>query len=341
MKNWLTENWLLKVISLVLAVMLEVYFYSPDNSIEFDLPIPIRIDNLAPEKMIVWPRSGERGLFARVRLRAPAPLEEKIKSSDLHFSIDLAKSDIPSAQFELLPDQLSLPSGVTVQQVEPQRVELRFEKEVKKELLVVADQAGVPQDGYTVKAVKVFPETIAAWGPESELEGLNVIETHKVDVTGFNSDRRVEVPLAEKGPMTKLSAKSVFVSVEVEPVQSERIFENVSVNALVPDGFAGTLEPPRLKQVRISGPTSILEKLAAEQLVVIADSRSLGEGRHKINPEARLPESLRLVETVPKDVTVNQASSRQPSGRVGKTPVIRDNPAAAAKEQQKAAGAQP
>jgi YbbR domain-containing protein len=326
MKNWLAENWLLKLISLVLAVMLEVYFYSPDNSIEFDLSVPVRIDNLAVERMIVWPPSGDRGLFARVRLRAPAPLEEKIKSSELHFTIDVGKTEKPSAQFELLTDQLSLPSGVSVVQVEPSKIDLRFEKEVKKELLVVADQVGVPQDGYVVGTVKVFPETVGAWGPESELEGLNVIETRKVDVTGFNSDRRIEVPLAEKGPMTKLSAKTVFVSVEVAPIQSERIFENVSINALVPDGYAGTLEPPRLKQIKIAGPAGLLEKLAADQLVVIADSRERGDGKHKIAPEARLPDGLRVVEAVPAEVTINQIANRQSGGRTGKTPVIRETP---------------
>ncbi len=324
MKNLLAENWLLKVISLVLAVMLEVYFYSPDNSIEFDTIVPIKIENLAADRMIVWPPSGDKGLSTKVRFRSPAPLEEKIRtSSDLVFVIDLQRTVKPSMQVELSPSQLSLPSGVNVVEVEPSRIDLRFEKEVKKELLVVADQVGEPQEGFSVTGVKIFPETVGAWGPESELDGLNVIETHKVDVTGFNADRRVEVPLAQKGPMTKLTSKTVFVSVEVAPIQSEKIFENVSINALVPDGFAGTIEPSRLKQLKIAGPQAMLDKLASEQIVVVADSRSLGEGRHKIAPEARLPDGLRVVETVPAEVTVNQVTSRTPGGRVGKTPLIR------------------
>ena len=335
MKHLLTENWLLKLISLVLAVMLEVYFYSPDNSIEFDLSVPVKIDNLAAERMIVWPPNGDRGLFTRVRLRGPAPLEEKVKSSELHFTVDLAKTVRPSLQVELSTEQLSLPSGVSVVELEPSRIELRFEKEVRKELLVVADEVGAPQDGFTVSGIKVFPETIAAWGPESELDGLNVIETQKIDVTGFNSDRRVEVTLAQKGPMTKLSAKSVIVTVEVSAVQSDRTFENVPVNVLVPDGYAGTVEPSRLKQLKVSGSAVILEKLTAEQLVVAADSRALGEGKHKIVPAARLPDGLRVVEAVPAEVTVNQTANKTTTTRSGKTPVIRE-PAGAASSKEPA-----
>ena len=60
----------------------------------------------------------------------------------MHFTIDLAKTDRPTMQVELSTEQLGLPSGVNVVEIEPSRIDLRFEKELRKELLVVADEVG-------------------------------------------------------------------------------------------------------------------------------------------------------------------------------------------------------
>src|SRR5689334_22599536 len=82
------ENLSLKLISLILAVMLEIYFYSPDNSLTVSLPVTVELRNVPSTMMFISPRNGERGIPARLEVRGPRPLIEQVRTANHRYVVD-------------------------------------------------------------------------------------------------------------------------------------------------------------------------------------------------------------------------------------------------------------
>lgn len=298
MRDFFTENFGLKMFSLLLAVLLEVYFYSPDNSVTASLTANVEIRNLPSKSMIVSPPGGEKGLFARVTVRGPSPLVAQVRDTIQRFSIELP-NDVPASYVAFLNGaQLRLPSGVSVIDVEPPRIEFQFEPVKETDLLVIVDKAGEPAPGYRLDALKVFPDLVLARGPASELEGLRVIQTQKVDISNLRSSQRFEVALVDKGKLTSLAVNVVTVEAVISPIMADKTLEHVPVKVIAPPGFAATVEPSSVSAV-ISGPSDALGSISQSQLELSADGRNLEEGKHELNLTAVMPQGVNLVRTEP------------------------------------------
>lgn len=303
MKEFLTENLSLKLFSLILAILVELYFYSPDNSVTETLVAGIDVRNLPPSMMLVWPPTNDNGLSAKVSVQGPGPLVEQAKAISHKLLIHLPAQVPMTFAATLNPKQLSLPSGVRVNSIEPAQVELKFERAVKKELLVVVAKIGEPAQGYKIEEMKVFPETVIATGPKSELEGLQIIETEKIDISNLTATERLEVPLVERGPLTTLRITVVTVEIKVTPISEDKTFDKVDVQVTAPEGSAASFEPGRVK-VTVSGPSSLIRGLEKGQIQLIVEARNLKEGRYELPLVVHLPPEITLVKTEPATVVV-------------------------------------
>jgi YbbR domain-containing protein len=311
----LTENLGLKLTALVLALLLEWYFYSPDNSVLAELHIPVRLEQLPPSRMIVWPPNAER-LNVRLKVRGPGPLVDKVRSGNYAFVVDLSNTRNENNKTIILNErELQLPSGVSLVDIEPEKIDLRLDTLVEKELLVVAQSTGHPVLGYVVHEMHVKPETVIARGPQSELEGLNIVETTRIDVTGLTETRQFHAPLVRKGVLTKYTDDIVSVEVMVSAIPAEKVLENVPV-FINGAGIAATIEPSRIKRIRLGGPQSVLENLTADGIRLYVDAVSLQAGKHRVKLAAELPPKVMIVEAVPNEVEVIIAGARE--GRAGR-----------------------
>ncbi len=300
----LTENLRLKVFSLLLAVLLEIYFYSPDNSVIATLSANVEVRNVPANQMIISPPGAEKGMFARVLVRGPSPLVEQVRTSVQRFVVEVPDDVSSTFVKSLSRGQLRLPTGLDVLEIDPPKVELQFEPIVRKELLVIVDKVGDPAAGYRLDGLKVSPETVFARGPQGELQGLGIIETQKVDISNLKSSQRFVVSLIDKGKMTALDVNVVSVEATISPLTSEKTFDHQPITVLGPNGFAASVEPS-YASVTIGGATRLLEELARTGLDLTADARSFAEGRYQIDLTLQLPEGVRVLQKTPEKVTVN------------------------------------
>lgn len=316
--NLFTENLRLKLIAVILAIALEIYFISPHNYVTATLNVPLELTNIPPTMMVVWPPDAERGLRTVIKVKGPSPLIQQIRGTPFRISSALP-SDV-GATFGLVvdPSSLRLPSGVDVVEIEPQTIDLRLERVVKKELKVVFVPTGNPPPGMAVVSTKVFPESVVARGPESELKGLSTVETQKVDISGVTSAQLFEVPLREVGLRTTLSVNLASAEVKVGPVLARREISGVRVKVMAPSGFAATVVPSRVV-VTVSGPEGMVNQLASDQLEAVADASNLGGGDYQLGLSVPLKAGLDLIKTEPAEVAVTVSSGTPKVAPKGKS----------------------
>lgn len=301
MKGFFTEHPGLKLFSLALAVMLELYFYGPDNAIVASISARVEVKNLDPSLMIVSPPGAREGIYTKVRIRGPRPLVEQAKAGNYHFQVQMPNSEPSTFRAYLDPKQLRLPLSVDVEDIDPPMMELKVERVVEKKFLVVVDKGGEMPPGYMIDSITTNPETVSARGPVGELEGLQVVDTERVDLSQIRESVVLRRRLIPKGEFSVLSPTAVSIDIKVSLVPAERSIENVDVKVLAPEGYAATVEPSKV-DVQIAGEKAALESLDAESLKLIADGTQLEPGKHAVTLSGELPTGLKIIKTSPAQV---------------------------------------
>ncbi|OVE79960.1 hypothetical protein BVY02_01810 [bacterium J17] len=303
MKSFFTENLSFKILSVLLAVLLEVYFYSPDNSVITEITAFVEVRNVPSTQMIVSPPRGERGLFGSVKIKGPSTLVDQVRNVTQTFRVDLPDNVGDRYLVQLSGSQLNLPAGVEVLEVYPPAIHFRFEKVIKKELEVELDRVGVPPKGYVLDELKMSPSSVLVRGPYSELEGISSVKSETFDISGLTGSGRHEVQLEKIGPLSSYNVNVVAVDLVITPIPLEKSFKKINVTVLAPPGYAATVEPSKVN-VTLSGPPNELVALAKSEINLVADGRDLGEGKHIIEITGDLPEGVKIIRTEPKSVNV-------------------------------------
>ncbi len=301
-REFVTENLGLKILSLMLAILLEAYFYSPDNSIIATFNATIELQNLRSDYMVVSPPVGERGLTAKFSAKCPKQMVDDLRGTAHRFLVDVPNGEPTSFKVALNPLQLRLPAGVEITEIDPPTISVTLDKVIRKKLLVVVDKIGEPALGYRVDEV-VLPETVTAQGPKSELDGFNIVNTEKVDISSIKETRQMNVELVNKGPLTTLLENAVTVELRVTPIPAEKTFSRAAVKVLAPSGYAASVEPSTV-EVTLGGPANSLEELKGSSLELVADSSALGAGRHEVGLSIRNLPGVSVVRTKPSKVGV-------------------------------------
>ena len=293
----------MKLISLILAVLLELYFYSADNSVKAVLSASVEVKGLPENMMVVNFPKGNQLFASRVELRGPRPLIEQVRASALKFAVEYPKDQPPMYTALLNTRQLGLPSGVEVTDVNPATVTIEVEKTRTKEVPVTVDREGEPEKGFRLESLVVQPKMVRVSGAARVVDLLQSISTQEVDISALTETKRMEVLLQPPSPLVTVATKTASVEARIVPIQAERVVDGVNLSVIAPPGFAGSVEPSKIK-VTLTGPARSLEALPLDAINLVADARLLGEGRHEIEVSGDLPVGIAVLETKPKKVTV-------------------------------------
>lgn len=308
-KSFFRENLSLKLLSLILAVLLELYFYSPDNSMSVTLPASIEVRNIPPGLMVVRPAMFEKNFAARVELRGPKPLIEQARSSVHKFVVEYPATNPMLFTAKVEPRQLWLPAGVEVREVVPKEITIELERVLTKKVSIAVPKVGQLPSGYRIEAISIEPHEVEISGPESELRILESIATVEVDLTSLTAPQKLSLALAKTGMWSILGPATVTVDLKVGVIPAEKSIDKVNISLRSPEGFAGTVEPSRIK-INLAGPQASLEKIGPNDIKLVAEAQLLTEGRHELEPSVSFesvgPEDgVTVLSTEPAKVIVN------------------------------------
>jgi len=210
LRHWITHNWYLKIISLMLAVMLWMAVANEASS-EIGLDVPLEYRNIPSQLEI----TGDMTNAVQVRLRGSSNVIKGITARDISTTIDLSRMRTGEKIMALSPHNVQAPFGAEVIRVNPSSVRFSLERTLVKTVPIVPTILGQPLDGYEVGKVSVSPGTIEVEGPESRVNPLASIATVPIHIDRRQSHIEQTADLDVPDPQIRLQHPSP-VSVQVE-----------------------------------------------------------------------------------------------------------------------------
>lgn len=186
---------------------------------------------------------------------------EQINPRDLIASLDLTDVQPGERTVQITPENINitLPTGVKLEGVQPDKIAIKLEKVEEREVSVRAETEGTLAEGFEIYHQAVLPPKVRVRAPESFIRSLDFISTEKISIQDKKEDFVArQVGLNVVNPKVKLLDTVVDVVFRIGEKRIERLF-------LVP---LKTEEGNKNVTVILYGPRSAFENLRTEDLQV-------------------------------------------------------------------------
>ncbi len=195
----LAQNWFLKILSVVFALILW-FFVMGERKLEVGYAIPLELRNLPPGLLV----ANEVPTVVDVRISGPRTLLMNLRPSDVSIAVDLKDLQPGLTSFKRLEERLNIPSALKVTRISPSFIDVKLDRLKEKTVPVVATLIGKPPEGVTVERVAVLPETVVVTGAEGEIKDISEVVTEAVSLEGVRESFSIVVPLNFRGRFTSL-----------------------------------------------------------------------------------------------------------------------------------------
>ncbi len=195
------------------------------------------------------------------------------------------------------------------------KIEQRFSQ---RTVAVQPILTGAPAPGYRVAAVTVDPPAVLATGPIEIVQGLTVVTTEPIELTGATANVTRAVAISVPSNIS-LDRTTVRVDVAIAPVvctdgESPCALATLAVAPSFVDVPEDTLVAggPYQVMVKVSGTASAIAALTPDQVGATVSLDGLSPGIHTLQPEVTLPAGITLVEASSVVVTLVPATGGGP-----------------------------
>ncbi len=299
--KWLTHHFVAKVACLAAATLLWLYI-AGEQIRQKTLLMPVRVA-LPPDLTAV------KILPHRVSVTLSGPEKdfETLPGADVGVDLDLRNYDKPVAlQFSILPQHVTVPGGLSIENIEPAQVEIVLDRVIVKDLAVQPMFSGAPMDGFQITGNSASPSRISCQGPESILEKMTVVNTLPVDLTGRSHSFVQSVPVLSLFMGDKAAPpRMVDVSVTLEEQFTTRTFEKVPVRYQAPSGLRKKISlKPDLVSVELEGNPVVLKNLDPQKIMLAVSIEKLEDGSYRLPILCWVPEKVRVVGLQPSETEV-------------------------------------
>lgn len=187
---WIFDNLLYKVVALLVACVLWSTAQG-FRSVERSLDVPIRIQNLPPDLVLVDQSVSE----VNVRIVGSRAAVRSAAKNLLRYPISLEGAQPGERTFPVIIEPASLPRGARVLARSPSTVRLEIERIESKRVTVRVDLAGEPPVGYRIVSLQVEPAEVLVEGARRSVRRLREVVTAPVDVSRLRATIVQEVAL--------------------------------------------------------------------------------------------------------------------------------------------------
>ncbi|HEY6724428.1 MAG TPA: diadenylate cyclase [Polyangiaceae bacterium] len=211
-RRWFSHNLGLKLVSVAvaLAAWLVTLGYRSETAVR-TVSVPIVFSDVPNG----WVIKNVNPLEVRLSLSGPQRKLEGLGDS-LAVSVKPGKLAPGTLRTTLTGQDVSLPPGVQVRDIQPSSVQFTAERSVTTDVSVEADTRGPPAPGYALRSVTVQPQGVRLVLPESQRAKVRRVATEPIDLTSFRTSATVRVPVLLPTGAALAPGEPEVVSVRIE-----------------------------------------------------------------------------------------------------------------------------
>jgi hypothetical protein len=262
LRGLIFDNFGLKIVSLIVAVGFFAFIHGAERA---QRTVRVSVVVLMPAE------SAHRALMTQL------PTEVSVTLVGSRAQLDtLRDGDIGTLQLDLRTGQettiqieesmLDIPPGISIEHIYPQRLELRWDDVIVRQIPVQVSRTGVPAEGYAVKGSTVIePDVVSAQGPRSVIDVIQYARTVPFDVSGLkNGTYRRQLALNPPPELAKFDIQSVTATVDVSRELETVPFQNLKVMVV---GAPNATVHPEHVTVKVTGPPDEVSRVKPEAIV--------------------------------------------------------------------------
>ncbi|MDR0640865.1 MAG: hypothetical protein LBG07_00225 [Treponema sp.] len=294
----LAENWVPKVLSIALALV--IFMFHRLNTLEtrfFSLPLVLEIpSHLCP--------SSSYARMVRVTLRGDANNILPIQDDDIEAYIDLNGYESPGAYHvpvRLRKKGTALGVEPLEMMADPVAMDIEIDYKQTKYVPLTANIQGDPEPGFDFWSHTLSPAQVVLEGPSSLLDNVSELYTDVIDLNGRNADFSATVPILNRDPLLTIRGNGMTeFKGFIHPRVDVRNFGNLPIilSSLGP-GLLGEGNI-RTGSVRLEGRREALDAFVPPVNFLSVDCSEINEaGRYPLPVKVALPPSLNLIRAEP------------------------------------------
>ncbi|MDH3328133.1 MAG: CdaR family protein [Desulfobulbaceae bacterium] len=220
------KNWLLKAISLCLAIMLW-YFVVGEDQVDITIQVPIEVINL-PSSLTI---SNQYKKNIEVTVRGPRSMVQDLKNRNISRPVDL--SDVKPGTIVVKNDENSIPfpKGIVVLRLQPANITLLLDQLMQKTFPIEPITEGELAKGYVLEKLYLDPDQLVISGPKNIIDKDLSLKTYVINLDGLDRSTTLQVHLNLDQNFLDLIGETVVTAVlDVKEKLAERTVQNIPVN---------------------------------------------------------------------------------------------------------------
>ena len=247
------KNWILKLISLTLAIMLW-YFVVGEDQLDITIRVPIEILNL-PANLTI---SNQYKKDIEVAVRGPRSMIQELRKRIITRPVDLASAQPGTIVIKNDENSIPLPKGITVQRLQPTNITLLLDELLQKRFPISPITEGELAPGYVLQRIYLDPDYLEISGPRSILEKATGLKTYVINLDNLDHSTSLQVHLNLDLDFFDLIGETVVTAkIEVREKMIKRTIENIPVN--VRDSNGPVTVEPNTVSVTVSIPENLIK----------------------------------------------------------------------------------
>ncbi len=279
-----------------LAMLLWLFVVSGDQyTMMLDLPIEARNLNSrktyleeVPGYASVILKGKGRDLFKSYLLQNYADFKLVLDLDGISQEYEFILNDY----FEKYPRKVVIPSSHNVSFVEvvyPNRIKIKLDEVMEKEVPVVSNIWSSVKDGYVqIGDIQLDPDSLTIIGPKVELNKLDEVYTIKDTLLNLTKGSRGMIDLISKNRLIKYSLKEINYFIDVQQI-SERIIADIPVKVINKVKGIRVFPSPQTVSLTVIGGVSQIADIKPIDILVIVDFNSWNLEKNFYTPQITVP----------------------------------------------------
>jgi YbbR-like protein len=282
----------IKILALIIAIL--IYFNAVmERTQVMTLKIPIVAANLAEGQVIADQNTNK----AILTIQGKGKDFIGLHPGRLQFKLDLANSKLGVKKIKLFPEELGLPTNVTLKTIDPEYVELTIDRLSEKPVEITIPVKNKLDKGLAL--LNIAPKTdVQLIGPKDDINFISAVNAESLDLSEVKESKDLKLRIIPpEGENFKVEPNSIEVSVQIEK-ETARIFLGIPLALAGLKGRLTNLEPDEA-QIAVAGPETKVKALKAYEVKAKLNLADYGPGWHQVRAEITLPPGISLVKCEP------------------------------------------